>query len=111
MIFKNIQNEKGFVLAEFVIALPLLILLIYTLANIFLNATKYAEKQAADYVLEEEAQEILERIKKDARAASEVCLSKDGERQDLTLFGEKSPTSTSGGMNRHFFIDKARNLK
>ena len=29
----------------------------------------------------------------------------------LTLNGEKSPTSISGGMNRHFFVDKIKNVK
>ena len=33
------------------------------------------------------------------------------KRRTLTLNGEKSPTSISGGMNRHFFVDKIKNVK
>lgn len=85
-MFHKINNEKGFVLAEFVIALPLLILLIYTLVMIFLNVAKQTEKQSADYLLEEEANEILERIKNDARAATEVKLEHDGEEFQTVIF-------------------------
>lgn len=85
-MFNKINNEKGFVLAEFVIALPLLILLIYTLVMIFLNVAKQTEKQSADYLLEEEANEILERIKNDARAATEVKLEHDGEEFQTVIF-------------------------
>lgn len=82
-MMNKLTNEKGFLLAEFVIALPLLILLIYTLTNIFLNVRQFAKNQAADYVLAEEAHEILERISKDARSASEVTYSKQGDLREI----------------------------
>ena len=70
-IFTNINSEKGFVLVEFVIALPLLILLIYALINMILHLTDKTD-YAAEYVLESEANEILNRIVQDARAAYSV---------------------------------------
>ena len=82
-------------MAEFVIALPLLILLIYTLANIFLNVNKSAKNQAADYVLEEEAHEILERISNDARAASEVTYSKQCDLREIVFVFHSTATSSS----------------
>lgn len=78
-----LKNEKGFVLVEFVIALPILILLIYTLSQMFLHTRDLSIRQAADYQLENDANEILNRITKDARAAVKVTLAKSAGRQDL----------------------------
>ena len=69
-------NERGFILAEFVIALPLLILLLYALVTLTLTAAKIAREQVADYVLETEAQEVIDRITADARAAQAVTVKK-----------------------------------
>ena len=65
-------NQRGFILAEFIIALPLLILLLYALRTLTLNSWKIAREQVADYVLETEAQEVIDRITQDARAAYSV---------------------------------------
>ena len=65
-------NQRGFILAEFIIALPLLILLLYALGTLTLNSWKIAREQVADYVLETEAQEVIDRITQDARAAYSV---------------------------------------
>lgn len=62
-------NQRGFILAEFIIALPLLILLLYALVTLIFNSWKIARDQVADYVLETEAQEVIDRIARDARAA------------------------------------------
>lgn len=66
------NNQRGFVLIEFVIALPLILLLLYGLCQTTLTIFSTAKSQAADYVLEVEAQDVLTRITKDARAASYV---------------------------------------
>ena len=65
-------SERGFVLAEFAIALPLLILLLYTLGMITLSGLEIARKQVADYALETEAQYVIDRITAEARAAHAV---------------------------------------
>ncbi|MBQ7705003.1 MAG: hypothetical protein IJT73_06230 [Selenomonadaceae bacterium] len=65
-------NERGFILAEFLIALPLLILLLYALVTLIIQTSKIAREQVADYVLETEAQEVLDRITADARTAYSV---------------------------------------
>ena len=62
-------SERGIVLAEFAIALPLLILLLGSLGLVTLKALKIAREQAADYALETEAQYVMDRITADARAA------------------------------------------
>lgn len=94
-MMNKLTNEKGFLLAEFVIALPLLILLIYTLTNIFLNVRQFAKNQAADYVLAEEAHEILERISKDARSAYSVKLMKnDGGTEIIFVFHADAKNSS-----------------
>lgn len=65
-------NEKGFVLIEFVIALPLIILLLYGLNQTTMKIFDVSETHAADYELEVEAQEILAKIVEEARTASYV---------------------------------------
>ena len=64
-----LNSERGFVLIEFVIALPLILMLLYGLSQTMLTIFSTAKSQAADYVLEVEAQDVLSRITKDARAA------------------------------------------
>ena len=66
------NSQRGFVLIEFVIALPLLLMLLYGLSQTVLTIFSTAKSQAADYVLEVEAQDVLSRITQDARAASYV---------------------------------------
>lgn len=65
-------DEKGFVLIEFVIALPLIIFLLYGFTQTLLKGVEMSKIHAADYELEVEAQEVLARIVEDARAASYV---------------------------------------
>ena len=78
-------NEKGFVLIEFIIALPLIILLLYGLAQSTLMMFKAAKEQAADYVLEVEAQDILSRITQDLRAASKVEITPRFHQADIDI--------------------------
>ena len=66
------MNQRGFVLFEFVIALPLIIFLLYELGSLTFSTMKIAREQVADYVLETEAQEIIDRITADARTAHSV---------------------------------------
>ncbi len=69
-MFTKIKNQRGFVFVEFVIALPLFVLLIYALAQMIMQISSHlSHEQAADYALENEAHEILEQITRDARAA------------------------------------------
>ena len=69
-MFRN--NGGGFVVAEFAIALPLLILLMYGLATVSVKIFELGRGQLADYVLESEAQYVMERITRIARTAREV---------------------------------------
>ena len=71
------NNERGFVLAEFVIALPLLIFLIYALTQTTLKISQLAREQIAEYVLETEMQDMLKRISNDARAAVKIEIQKN----------------------------------
>lgn len=70
-MFSN-KNSGGFVLAEFAIALPLLILLGVGLANVGVKIFQLGKNQLADYVLENEASYAIERIVHQARAAKEI---------------------------------------
>ena len=84
-LMKFIKNQCGFVFIEFVIALPLLILLLYALGTLTLTTAKIAREQVQDYVLETEAQEIIDRITQDARAAYSVEI-KSTENLETVIF-------------------------
>lgn len=71
MLLKKIRSG-GFVLVEFAIALPLLVIILYSLAMVSLNIFRLGRDQLADYVLEAEAQYAMERITDVARRAKEV---------------------------------------
>ena len=66
------KSERGFVLIEFIIALPLIILLLYGLGAATMKIFSTAKFHVADYVLEVETQDALARITSDLRAASSV---------------------------------------
>ncbi|MBE8949300.1 MAG: hypothetical protein SR3Q1_01680 [Quinella sp. 3Q1] len=70
------KSSGGFVFAEFAIALPLLILLMYGLAAVGMKIFYLGKIQLADYVLEEEVHDVLSRLIYDARAAKTVTISK-----------------------------------
>ena len=74
-MFRKLSGKKfcgGFVFIELAISLPLIILLMYGLANVGLKIFELSRNQLADYVLEEEAHYLLERITHQARAAKSV---------------------------------------
>lgn len=66
----------GFVLVEFAIALPLLILLGWGLATVSVKIFQLGKIQLADYVLESEAQYVMERVTRQARIAENVKIDK-----------------------------------
>ena len=65
----------GFVLVEFAIALPLLILLGWCLATVSVKIFQLGKIQLADYVLESEAQYVMERVTRQARIAEDVKIT------------------------------------
>ena len=71
-MFRNKLNSGGFVFAEFAIALPLLILLLYGLATVSIKIFQLGRSQLADYVLETEAQYVMKRVTDEARAAKTI---------------------------------------
>lgn len=79
------NNQRGFVLIEFVIALPLIIMLLYGLVQTTMTVFSTAKSQAADYVLEVEAQDVLTRITNEARTAFYV-------KREITYSGQEIDT-------------------
>ena len=65
-------RSDGFIVLEFAIALPLLILVMYGLAIVSVNIFLLGKEQLADYALEEEARYVMELITQKVRAAKEV---------------------------------------
>lgn len=71
-LHSNRRRSGGFVLIEFAIALPLLILVAYGLTSVGVKIFQVGRNQLADYVLESEARYVMERITQQARVAREV---------------------------------------
>ncbi|MBO4400224.1 MAG: hypothetical protein J5809_00065 [Selenomonadaceae bacterium] len=80
------MGERGFVLAEFAIALPLLILLLYALGMVTLHGLKIAREQVADYTLETDAQYVIDRITSDARAAQYVRIKNANDFDEIIFY-------------------------
>lgn len=70
---RRIKFQSGIIFAELAVALPLIILLVYGLATVSVKIFELGRNQLADYVLEEEAHYLLERISHQARTAKEVA--------------------------------------
>ena len=66
------KRSGGFIVLEFAIALPLLILVMYGLAIVSVKIFLLGKAQLADYALEAEARYVMELITQKARAAKEV---------------------------------------
>lgn len=79
---------------EFAIALPLLVFLMYGLATVGVKIFELGKTQLADYVLEEEAHDVLSRLIYDARVAKSV--KADNNHAELT-FTYQTITSKSNG--------------
>ena len=113
MFQKKIRNG-GFVFVEFAIALPLLVLLLYGLATVSLEIFRLGKIQLADYVLEEEAQYVIERITHEARAAKEIYVEEftDDIDQIKIIYhtvddhNEVYRIYTENGKSYNFFSDK-----
>ena len=76
-------RSGGFIVLEFAIALPLLILVMYGLAIVSVNIFKLGKEQLADYVLEAEARYVMESITQKARVAKEIDI--DSSRNKLKI--------------------------
>ena len=71
-MFQNKFHSGGFVFAEFAIALPLLIFLMYGLASVGTKIFHASREQMANYILESEAQYLMERVTQEARVAKRI---------------------------------------
>ena len=71
-MFQNKFHSGGFVFAEFAIALPLLILLMGGLALVGTKIFHASREQMTNYILESEAQYLMERVTQEARVAKSI---------------------------------------
>ncbi len=92
---KNLKSDnKGFIAAEFAISLPLVIFLLYSLANVTLKAVQISKNQIADYVLETEIHDVISRITADARAADSVQFNPENQ-QVIFIFHTNAESGTN----------------
>lgn len=65
-------NEHGFVFAELVIGLPLIVILLLSLNNIFVTAWTNCKYMFADFILQQEVESAMNRIVTDAQIAYDI---------------------------------------
>ncbi len=117
-MFQNNFRSGGFVFAEFAIALPLLIFLVYGLATVSLKIFQLGKTQIADYVLESEAQYLMERVTQEARVAKEITsitpLTDDLDTIEFLYHtggtDDKSDVSIADIWETRFFVPHVKNL-
>lgn len=115
---QNNFRSGGFVFAEFAIALPLLIFIVYGLATVSLKIFQLGKTQIADYVLESEAQYLMERVTQEARVAKEITkitsLTKDLDTIEFLYHtggtDDKSTVSIADIWETRFFVPHVKNL-
>ena len=78
-------------LIEFAIALPLLILVFYGLGNVAVKIFALGRIQLADYVLEDEARYVMQRITASARAAKNIECDNDSNLIKIIFHDEEEP--------------------
>lgn len=117
-MFQNNFRSGGFVFAEFAIALPLLIFIVYGLATVSLKIFQLGKIQIADYVLESEAQYLMERVTQEARVAKEITsitpLTEDLDEIEFLYHtggtDDKSDVSIADIWETRFFVPHVKNL-
>ena len=87
-------RSGGFVLVEFAIALPLLVLVLCALGHVSINIYKLGKDQLADYVLESEARYVMERITQVARTAKEIELEDRGSNNIKIIYHAVNDSSS-----------------
>ena len=106
-------------LIEFAIALPLLILLMYGLATVAIEIFKLGRFQLADYVLEEEARYVMERITQEARVSKEIEIDNASNKikivyhvvNDEVIYIENNSAHVEDLWRTHFFKLNSSNGK
>ena len=65
-------NERGFVFLELAVGLPLIVVLLLSLNNLFTNSWTKCKYMIADFILQQEMESAMDRIVADARIAYDI---------------------------------------
>ena len=76
-IFGLVRNERGFVLIEFIIGLPLILILLWSLNNLFINTWQKYQYSVADFILRQEMESVMQRMVEDVKRAHYVDMIQD----------------------------------
>lgn len=91
--------KNGFIFVEFLIALPLLILLLFSLGSMTLQIFQMTKIQIANYILETETQKIIKNISEDAKTAQSVKIKKAiGDANIYEIFFNYRTSITESGI-------------
>lgn len=69
IILKQLKDEHGIILLEFVIALPLIVILLWSMSNLFVSSWQKCKCLIADFVLQQEMQSAMVRVIDAAKVA------------------------------------------
>ena len=68
----KIKDERGFVLIELIIGLPLILILLWSMNNMLINTWQKCRYAVADFILQQEMETTMARIINDAKKAQYV---------------------------------------
>ena len=81
-------DERGFVLLELIIGLPLMLALLLAMSSIFINTLQRCKILVADFILQQEMQSAMVRIVNDVKMANKAE-RKNSNRLVLSHIGEE----------------------
>ena len=79
LVHRRQLNERGFVFLELMIGLPLIVMLLWSMNNLFVNSWYKCKFMVADFVLQEEMESAMARIVEAAEVAYKLDISSSGE--------------------------------
>ena len=71
------HDERGFVFLEVLVGLPLILVLLLSLNNLFANSWTKCKHMVADFILQQEIESAMDRIITDAKTAYKVTTNND----------------------------------
>ena len=103
----KIKDERGFVLIELIIGLPLILILLWSMNNMLVNTWQKCRYAVADFILQQEMETTMARIVDDARKAQYVSC----DTYDLRLRHYKINSFSDFRFNNKQESDKIKNKR
>ena len=79
-------NERGFVMLELVVGLPLMVMMLWSMGHLFTNTWQKCRFAVADFILQQEMESVIVRIIENAKIASNIEIEDNGASLNLYYY-------------------------